>query len=629
MVGCSGSPGEFSAGNSIYTISVNASCSFSLQLGGSYHWVSSQNADVGLTSCVTGTCSQANENYTYVTVTFVVTGVLQHVHDSPFGSFQTITLSLYGVESGNNGCNGLTSRTYPGDNSSHNLLLVIPICEFKFTLPPGYYWTSNFQSSYVIDGLDWPTCPGGPTGPFFCHISAAYVAGGQSPIILNTVQGGADMWQCAYCVTVISHVQLPVTAGNQLLILVGATSLTSGIYPPSWVVSDSMGTNITRVTESLLHTSCIEFRTLDSTSTCFVEGYSSGEIRGNGTDTITITITSGGQMSGPGDYGIVSNMSIGVFQVQRGPVQVDNGVISGAAVACTAPGCGQTASVYYVPCQAYTSVCHPINQNATRVIITSLVNIPSARGPWTAGTGVILASNQTTYPTKAWFSSAEYGILTNDAWPAVLSPDSTNVTARTGWFEYSTDWITLSPDLPPANATGIDAILPRAGSVQNVGITNCDPIPTGFLGDGIIHYIMMTHSCVFTLTLPAGYYWVATGHTSVTGLSCSGGTCAPLSFYYAKTPNNANVYVYLACSWYQFQCWWYPMFFIILYDAFYFGVGLKGGASTKSLVFLMLTGLVIGSNHRRDHRHPFIRTSDTPFANVYSLRLSDERVSVP
>lgn len=59
--------------------------------------------------------------------------------------------------------------------------------------------------------------------------------------------------------------------------------------------------------------------------------------------------------------------------------------------------------------------------------------------------------------------------------------------------------------------------------------------------------------------------------------------------------NPSTVFLVVACTFFQLQCWWYPTLFMGMYMAPFLAIGSKGRISTKGKTFLVLGGMVYGS----------------------------------
>ena len=58
---------------------------------------------------------------------------------------------------------------------------------------------------------------------------------------------------------------------------------------------------------------------------------------------------------------------------------------------------------------------------------------------------------------------------------------------------------------------------------------------------------------------------------------------------------SSSTTVVQACTWFQFQCWWYPFLFFMLYTVVFMFVGAIGGASGRGMNTLLLAGLTNAS----------------------------------
>lgn len=85
-----------------------------------------------------GATNWADVGMIFASVTIPITATLNTVYG---GSARTITVS---------GCSA-TPSTFPGDGSSHNIVM-LPSCSFGLTLPSGYQWTTSSSSTSCSSG---------------------------------------------------------------------------------------------------------------------------------------------------------------------------------------------------------------------------------------------------------------------------------------------------------------------------------------------------------------------------------------------------------------------------------------------------------------------------------------------
>ena len=85
--------------------------------------------------------------------------------------------------------------------------------------------------------------------------------------------------------------------------------------------------------------------------------------------------------------------------------------------------------------------------------------------------------------------------------------------------------------------------LSGSGSTQTISASGCDASPGTLAGDGTLHYVAATATCIVTLTTPPGYAWQGDGSTA-NFQTCASGTCPGYSRNYVVTvtqPFNATM----------------------------------------------------------------------------------------
>lgn len=56
-----------------------------------------------------------------------------------------------------------------------------------------------------------------------------------------------------------------------------------------------------------------------------------------------------------------------------------------------------------------------------------------------------------------------------------------------------------------------------------------------------------------------------------------------------------DVTTVIACSWFSWECWWYPLLFLLSYFGVFVMVGALAGASDRGMIYLALSGLTLGA----------------------------------
>ena len=445
VVGCAASPDSLFGDSMTVDVSVQASCSVTLELeAGAWHFISSESKYLVFTSCRTGTCSMLSESYTADLVTIPVLPTLASA-----GTVQDIMVSVKP-----NGGDALCAAydgpsNFLGDGTTH-YITVGYACPVVFTINNvGYYWTWNYVAAFQVLSCYWE---GSSVGPVICPAqNMNYVEGGESPSVGASIQSDTYAY-CYSCLSTDAHTTV-TAAGDQLLVLVHMVytnpyQIGGGITSPTCVISDTLGTNITQV----YGTPCSEAVSIFGSG---VEDwiFTSGEVPSPGLDTITLQLTAGfcffcGMGGVTTDAGIFANVTIAVYAISSGPVGLDLPGGGGGG----GPGGGLSVGEY-TPCSVMSSRCY--TNIATEVIVTTIGYVAQANdgegmGVYTAGADYTLADNQTepgVYYNAGWGTS-EYDVLTtNSTWPGITSPETIGA-APGGWTELSVDWVTQTPSGP-------------------------------------------------------------------------------------------------------------------------------------------------------------------------------------